>query len=98
MNPRPMGAMLAAALAALGAGSAAGQDLPLGYLPSAAGPFATCSKTTEIAAQIAIDEINSTRSIPGKKLRIVALHTRSKPDHAAVGPPQLGGGAKVLGS
>ena len=96
MNPRPMGAMLAAALAALGAGSAAGQDLPLGYLPSAAGPFATFSKTNEIAAQIAIDEINATGGIAGKKLRIVAFDTAGKPDQAVVGLRKLADDDKVL--
>ena len=75
MKTRSTGAILAAALAALWAASAACQDLPLGYLPSAAGPFATFSKTNEIAAQIAIDEINAAGGIGGKKLRIVAFDT-----------------------
>src|SRR6266700_3074671 len=96
MNPRPMGAMLAAALAALGAGSAAGQDLPLGYLPSAAGPFATFSKTNEIAAQVAIDEINAAGGIAGKKLKIVSFDTGGKPDQAVVGLRKLAEDDKVL--
>src|SRR5207248_11288498 len=96
MNPRPMGAMLAAALAALGAGSAAGHYLPLGYLPSGAGPFATFSKTNEIAAQIAIDEINAAGGIAGKRLRIVGFDTAGQPDQAVLGVRKLADDDKVL--
>src|SRR5262249_56833965 len=83
MKTRLAGAILGAALAALWAASAACQELPLGYLPSGAGPFATFSKTNEIAAQMAIDEINAAGGIGGKKLRIVAFDTAGKPHHAA---------------
>src|SRR5438552_16284035 len=96
MNPRPMGAMLAAAVAALWAGSAAGQELLLGYLPSAAGPFATFSQTNEIAAQIAIDEMNAGGGIAGRKLRMVAFDTAGKPDQAVVGLRKLAEDDKVL--
>ncbi|HET9247178.1 MAG TPA: ABC transporter substrate-binding protein, partial [Xanthobacteraceae bacterium] len=96
MKTRSTGAILAAALAALWAASAASQDLPLGYLPSAAGPFATFSKTNEIAAQIAIDEINAAGGIGGKKLRIVAFDTAGKPDQAVVGVRKLADDDKVL--
>src|SRR5262245_65115767 len=89
MKRRSTGAILAAALAALWAASAACQDLPLGYLPSGAGPFATFSKTNEIAAQIAIDEINAAGGIGGRKLRIVAFDTAGKPDQAGVGGGRL---------
>jgi branched-chain amino acid transport system substrate-binding protein len=78
-------AILAAALLVPWAASAAGQDIPLGYLPSAAGPFATFSKTNEIAAQIAVDEINAAGGIADKKLRIVSFDTAGKPDQAVVG-------------
>ena len=75
MKTRLAGAILGAALTALWAASVACQELPLGYLPSGAGPFATFSKTNEIAAQMAIDEINAAGGIGGKKLRIVAFDT-----------------------
>src|SRR5260370_32198716 len=81
-------AALIAALVAAWAASAAAQDIPLGYLPSAAGPFATFSKTNEIAAQIAIDEINANGGIARKTLRVISFHTAGKPDHALVGLPQ----------
>jgi branched-chain amino acid transport system substrate-binding protein len=60
-----------AALAAAVPGSAAGQELLLGYLPSGGGPFATFSRTNHIAAQIAVDEINASGGVNGKKIRIV---------------------------
>jgi branched-chain amino acid transport system substrate-binding protein len=88
-------AILIAALAAWSSGAAA-QDIALGYLPSAAGPFATFSKTNEIAAQIAIDEINAGGGIAGKKLRIVSFDTAGKPDQAVVGLRKLADDDKVL--
>ena len=85
-------AILVGVLGAPWAGSANAQDIALGYLPSAAGPFATFSKTNEISAQIAIDEINAGGGIAGKKLRIVAFDTagnivdaRSRPRGAGFG-------------
>src|SRR6476660_5410598 len=96
MQTRLTGALVAATLAALWAGSASGQELALGYLPSGAGPFATFSKTNEIAAQIAIDEINAAGGIAGKRLRIVAFDTAGKPDQAVVGLRKLADDDKVL--
>src|SRR5712691_1610977 len=82
--------------ATLGAGTAGAQDILLGYLPSAAGPFATFSKTNEIAAQIAIDEINAAGGVAGKKLKVVAFDTAGKPDQAVVGLRKLADDDKVL--
>jgi branched-chain amino acid transport system substrate-binding protein len=90
------GAIAAGALAAMWAGSAASQDILLGYLPSAAGPYATFSKTNEIGAQIAIDEINAAGGIAGKKLRIVSFDTAGKPDQAVVGLRKLAEDDKAL--
>ncbi len=88
--------ILAGALASLWAGSARAQDIPLGYLPSGAGPFATFSKTNEIAAQIAIDEINAAGGVSGRKLKVVAFDTAGKPDQAVVGLRKLADDDKVL--
>ena len=96
MQTRLTGTLVAATLAVLWAGSASGQELALGYLPSGAGPFATFSKTNEIAAQIAIDEINAAGGIAGKRLRIVAFDTAGKPDQAVVGVRKLADDDKVL--
>ena len=96
MKTRLTGAVVAGALAALWAGSAAAQDILLGYLPAGAGPYATFSKTNEISAQIAIDEINAAGGIAGKKLRIVSFDTAGKPDQAVVGLRKLAEDDKVL--
>ena len=88
--------ILAATLAASWAANAAAQDILLGYLPSAAGPYATFSKTNEIGAQIAIDEINAAGGVAGKKLRIVSFDTAGKPDQAVVGLRKLADDDKVL--
>src|SRR5216684_7408894 len=96
MKIRLAGAILSGVLMAPWAASAVAQDIPLGYLPSAAGPFATFSKTNEIAAQIAIDEINAGGGIAGKKLRIISFDTAGKPDQAVVGLRKLAEDDKVL--
>src|SRR6266705_6512751 len=95
MNTRLLGAV-AALLAALWSASAAAQDILLGYLPSAAGPFATFSKTNDIAEQIAVYEINAAGGINGKKVRIIAFDTAGKPDQAVVGLRKLAEDDKVL--
>jgi branched-chain amino acid transport system substrate-binding protein len=89
-------ALLTVALAAASMTTAAAQDLLLGYLPASGGPFATFSKTNAIAAQMAIDEINSAGGVNGKKLRIVEFDTAGKPDQAVVGLRKLADDDKVL--
>src|SRR3954471_24949147 len=76
-------------------GMAASQELLLGYLPAAGGPFATFSKTNLVAAQMAVDEINGVGGIGGKKLRIVSFDTAGKPDQAVVGLRKLADDDKV---
>src|SRR5262252_8562572 len=87
---------LLAAAAVMATTSAQAQELLLGYLPSLAGPFATLSRTNEIAAQIAVDEINAAGGIGGKKIRIVSFDTAGKPDQAVVGLRKLAEDDKVL--
>src|SRR5919198_924978 len=86
MKSRLLGLLLA--LPVMAGGSAQAQELLLGYLPALAGPFATLSRTDEIAAQIAVDEINAAGGIGGKKLRIISFDTAGKPDQAVVGVPK----------
>src|SRR6202163_4684815 len=88
-----LGLMLAAAMTG---GTAQAQGLLLGYLPSLARPFATLSRTNEIAAQIAVDEINAAGGIGGKKIRIISFDTAGKPDQAVVGLRKLAEDDKVL--
>lgn len=97
MKPRLSLSLLAIAVAlGAAAGAARAQDIVLGYLPSAAGPFATFSKTNLIAAQIAADEINAAGGIAGKKVRIVSFDTAGKPDQAVVGVRKLAEDDQVL--
>ena len=93
MNRKLAGFLVASALAGT---PAKAQDLLLGYLPSSAGPFATLSRTNEIAAQIAIDEINAAGGIAGRKIRIISFDTAGKPDQAVVGLRKLAEDDKAL--
>ena len=88
MNEIMCSALLTMALAAVSMTAAAAQDLLLGYLPASGGPFATFSKTNEIAAQMAIDEINAAGGINGKKLRIVELRYRRQAGSGGRRPAQ----------
>jgi branched-chain amino acid transport system substrate-binding protein len=94
MNARLLG--LVAALLILADVPGQGQDILLGYLPSGAGPFATLSRTNEIAAQMAADEINAAGGIAGKKIRIIAFDTAGKSDQAVVGLRKLAEDDQVL--
>ena len=94
MNARLFG--LIVALTVMAGGTAPAQELLLCYLPALAGPFATLSRTDEIAAQIAIDEINAAGGIDGKKIRIISFDTAGKPDQAVVGLRKLAEDDKVL--
>jgi branched-chain amino acid transport system substrate-binding protein len=96
MNAKWSGLLAATVFGIMWAGSAGAQDVLLGYLPSLAGPFATLSRTNEIAAQIAVDEINAGGGIAGKKIRIVSFDTGGKPDQAVVGLRKLAEDDKVM--
>lgn len=85
-----------AAAAAFAATGAQAQDLLLGYLRAAAGPFVTLSRTNDIAAQIAIDEINARGGVAGKRIRLMAFDTAGKPDQAVIGLRKLAEDDKVL--
>jgi branched-chain amino acid transport system substrate-binding protein len=88
--------LLFATTAALTGSPAWSDDISLGYLPAGGGPFATFSRTNQIAAQIAVDEVNASGGINGKKLRIVAFDTEGKPDQAVVGLRKLADDDKVM--
>jgi len=96
MIRKTMIATVVAALFAAAPLSASAQELLLGYLPAAGGPFATFSKTNLVAAQMAVDEINAAGGIGGKKIRIVSFDTAGKPDQAVVGLRKLAEDDKVL--
>jgi branched-chain amino acid transport system substrate-binding protein len=88
--------LLVATAAAMTTSPALSQEIVLGYLPSGGGPFATFSKTNQIAAQMAVDEVNASGGVNGKKLRIIAFDTEGKPDQAVVGLRKLADDDKVM--
>jgi branched-chain amino acid transport system substrate-binding protein len=89
-------ALLFAAVTAVAVSPASSQVITLGYLPSGGGPFATFSKTNQIAAQMAVDEVNASGGVNGKNIRIVSFDTEGKPDQAVVGLRKLADDDKVL--
>jgi branched-chain amino acid transport system substrate-binding protein len=90
------GLLVVTAVAAVMGGPVAAQEILLGYLPALAGPFATLSRTNLIAAQMAVDEINASGGVAGKKFRIISFDTAGKPDQAVVGLRKLAEDDKVL--
>jgi branched-chain amino acid transport system substrate-binding protein len=95
MNKLCTGLLFATAIA-LTSSAAWSQEIVLGYLPSGGGPFATFSKTNQIAAQMAIDEVNASGGVNGKKLGIISFDTEGKPDQAVVGLRKLADDDKAM--
>jgi len=91
-----LGLLIAAALPFIGSGAANAQEILLGNLFAGAGPFATLARTNEIAAQMAVEEINAAGGIAGKKLRLISFDTAGKPDQAVVGVRKLAEDDKVM--
>ena len=88
---------LGAGLYAAGAGTALAQsELVLGFLASESGPFVSLSRPNEIAARIALDEINAAGGVNGKKLRYISFDTAGNPGQTVVGLRKLAEDDKVL--
>lgn len=67
----------------LGAGSAKAEDtIRIGGLVSVTGGAASIGKIAETAWRLAIDEINASGGVLGKKLELVMADTMSDPTHA----------------
>ena len=97
MKSRGFAAIAMAAALGLGfTAPVAAQDLVLGYIAAKTGPFVSLSKTNEIAAQIAVDEINAKGGVNGRKLRIETFDSSGKPEQAVVGVRTLEKDKKVL--
>ena len=71
-------------------------ELVLGYLTAETGPFVSLSRTNEIAARIAVDEINSAGGVNGKKLRYITFDTAGNPGQTVIGLRKLAEDDKVL--
>jgi branched-chain amino acid transport system substrate-binding protein len=95
MKSKSLYLAVAAVLGVL-AGAASAQELVLGYLTAETGPFVSLSRSNEIAARIAVDEINAAGGVNGKKVRYIAFDTAGKPDQTVVGLRKLAEDDKVL--
>ena len=71
-------------------------ELVLGFLTAETGPFVSLSRTNEIAARIAVDEINAAGGVNGKKLRYITFDTAGNPGQTVVGLRKLAEDDKVL--
>jgi branched-chain amino acid transport system substrate-binding protein len=96
MKSRHLGLLVALALSAIGGQTAQAQELLLGNLFAGAGPFATLARTNEIAAQMAVEEVNAAGGVNGKKLKIISFDTAGKPEQAVVGVRKLAEDDKVM--
>ena len=83
-------------LAGFAAAPAHAQDLALGFLTAETGPFVSLSRTNEVAARIAVDEINAAGGVNGKKLREIAFDTAGNPGQTVVGLRKFAEDDKVL--
>jgi branched-chain amino acid transport system substrate-binding protein len=88
---------LGAGLCAASPGTALAQsDLVLGFLTSESGPFVSLARPNEVAARIALDEINAAGGVNGKRLRLVAFDTAGNPGQSVIGLRKLAEDDKVL--
>src|SRR2546423_15476718 len=71
-------------------------ELVLGYLTAETGPFVSLSRTNEVAARVAVDEINAAGGVNGKKLRYISFDTAGNPGQTVVGLRKLAEDDKVL--
>jgi branched-chain amino acid transport system substrate-binding protein len=71
-------------------------ELVLGFLTAETGPFVSLSRTNEVAARIAVDEINAAGGVNGKKVRYIAFDTAGNPGQTVVGLRKLAEDDKVL--
>ena len=84
-RPTALATAAAFGLGLAAAAATADEELVLGYIAAKTGPFVSFSKTNEIAAQIAVDEINAGGGVDGKMLRIETFDSGGKPEQAVVG-------------
>src|ERR671935_160400 len=88
--------LLLGAFALVTAPALAQNELVLGYLTAETGPFVSLSRTNEVAARVAVDEINAAGGVNGKKLRYIAFDTAGNPGQTVVGLRKLAEDDKVL--
>jgi branched-chain amino acid transport system substrate-binding protein len=96
MKSRLLGLLAVTALSVATGHAVQAQEILLGNLFAGAGPFATLARTNEIAAQMAVEEINAAGGVNGKKLKIISFDTAGKPEQAVVGVRKLAEDDKVM--
>lgn len=75
----------------------AADEMVLGLTMAFSGIYATMNKTTEVAVDIAVAEINAAGGINGKKLRVVKFDTASDPKQAVAAVRKFSRDDKALG-
>jgi len=88
--------LLALILGMFSGGAHAQAELLLGYLTAETGPFVSLSRSNEVAARVAVDEINAGGGVNGKRLRYITFDTAANPAQTVVGLRKLGEDDKVL--
>ena len=88
--------LLSVVLVAGAAPAFAQNELVLGYLTAETGPFVSLSRTNELAARVAVDEINAAGGVNGRKLRYITFDTAGNPGQTVVGLRKLAEDDKVL--
>ncbi|HVL35415.1 MAG TPA: ABC transporter substrate-binding protein, partial [Burkholderiales bacterium] len=71
--------LIAALLGFAAAPALAQGELVLGFLTAETGPFVSLSRTNEVAARIAVDEINAAGGVNGRRLRYITFDTAGNP-------------------
>ena len=92
---RNMSLLFAAAIV-MATGAAQAQELTLGFLTAETGPFVSLSRSNEIAARIAVEEINAAGGVNGRKIRYIAFDTAGNPGQTVVGMRKFADDDKVL--
>ena len=92
-------AAAASAVALVSASNAAkaADEIVLGLSMAFSGIYSTINKTTEVAVDIAVEEINAAGGINGKKLRVVKFDTASDPKQAVAAVRKFARDDKALG-
>ena len=88
---------LAVGLMSFSNAAKAADEIVLGLSMAFSGIYATINKTTEVAVDIAVEEINAAGGINGKKLRVVKFDTASDPKQAVAAVRKFARDDKALG-
>ena len=91
-----IGAAVVASIAYMAPVQAA-DEIVLGLSYGKTGLYSTINKTTEVAVDIAVAEINAAGGVNGKKIRIVKYDTAGDPKQAVVAVRKFARDDKALG-